>query len=173
MNPDLETIRQKVNKLQTHSSRFRLNPPLSESQLVAFEKEYGVTLPDQYRDFLRYIGNGGTTLAGQLYPLDVRFREKEKLNLTRPFPLTEALNDFPEDEDDETFDAHTSGTICIEDRGCGVTALLVVTGSERGNIWIDGRSGDYGIYPMQVISNRGFFAWYNSMLDYWLCHLKR
>ena len=39
--------------------KYHLNPCLSESELQQFEAEYGVKLPEDYRHFLKYIGNGG------------------------------------------------------------------------------------------------------------------
>src|SRR5215831_17083463 len=57
------------------SHRFRLNAPADEVELRAFEKEHGIRLPDDYRAFLRYAGNGGPGRGGAgpyygIYPLD-------------------------------------------------------------------------------------------------------
>src|SRR3989442_3475257 len=38
---------------------FILNPPLSEAEVLAFEKLHAITLPDDYRHFVSHIGNGG------------------------------------------------------------------------------------------------------------------
>ncbi len=45
--------------------------------------------------------------------------------------------------------------------GCGVYFLLVVSGPERGNIWIDDRASDYGITPW----GGDFFTWYDTWLE--------
>ncbi|WP_222596486.1 SMI1/KNR4 family protein, partial [Nocardia neocaledoniensis] len=33
--------------------RYRLNPPLAESEVTTFETRHGVTLPEDYRTFIR------------------------------------------------------------------------------------------------------------------------
>jgi len=45
---------------------------------------------------------------------------------------------------------------------------LVVNGTEYGNIWVDDRCNDAGIYPDQHFGNKGritFLAWYEAWLD--------
>ncbi len=41
----------------------------------------------------------------------------------------------------------TDGAIPIAHLGCAIWLMLIVTGPERGNIWIDDRASDAGIYP--------------------------
>src|SRR5262245_11949759 len=41
------------------SSPYTPNPRLAERELRAWETEYGVTLPEEYRLFLREVGDGG------------------------------------------------------------------------------------------------------------------
>jgi len=52
--------------------------------------------------------------------------------------------------------------------------MLVVTGEEKGNIWIDNRSSDQGIYPATTEGKErlGFLAWYIAWLDQSLNDLK-
>jgi hypothetical protein len=44
--------------LGANRHRFVLNPPLSQAQVLAFEKRYAIAQPDDSRHFVRHIGNG-------------------------------------------------------------------------------------------------------------------
>jgi hypothetical protein len=49
--------------------QYRLGPPLSESELQAFEQTYQVTLPADFRFFLKEIGNGGAVSSSAGVPV--------------------------------------------------------------------------------------------------------
>ncbi len=55
------------------SHKYHLNPPVSEAEVLAFEKKYGVRLPECYRTFMLTIGNANAqkleTMAGPYYGL--------------------------------------------------------------------------------------------------------
>jgi len=53
--------------------RYELNPPLPVSEIEAFESQYKVRLPEDYRRFITGIGNGG---AGPYYGV-FRFGEQD------------------------------------------------------------------------------------------------
>ena len=46
--------------------RFRLGPPLPESEVAVFEEQYGISLPPDYRAFITSVGISG---AGPYYGL--------------------------------------------------------------------------------------------------------
>src|SRR5512136_2105747 len=46
--------------------RFRLEPPLPEAEVAAFEEQYDISLPPEYRDFITSVGSSG---AGPYYGL--------------------------------------------------------------------------------------------------------
>ena len=48
------------------SHQYKLKAPASEEQVQKFEEQQGIRLPEEYRDFLLYAGNGG---AGPYYGL--------------------------------------------------------------------------------------------------------
>lgn len=51
--------------------------------------------------------------------------------------------------------------------GCATYYFIVVTGIESGNIWIDDRANDCGLYPAlsKVTNERMLFSeWYNEWL---------
>lgn len=73
---------------------------------------------------------------------------------------------------------HVRGAIIICGEGCGRVVLLVLSGLERGNIWIDGRESDYGVYPFKGITDDNdkrytFNEWYNKWFDDILKSLKK
>jgi len=106
---------------------------------------------------------------------------KESDNLTNPaleFPLTEAWNlefmdleegSYVETKEIEYFDNKwTNGLLRISNFGCGVSLNLVVNGKEYGNIWVDDRCNDGGIFPDPYFGNEGrisFLTWYELWLD--------
>ena len=55
------------------SHKYHLNPPVSEAEVLAFEKKYGVSLPEDYRAFVQTIGDANAqkleTIAGPYYGL--------------------------------------------------------------------------------------------------------
>ena len=68
----------------------------------------------------------------------------------------------------EYFDnKHISGSIRLSHYGCGIFYFLVVTGAEKGNIWVDDRCNDCGIYPAiskMAKAKMNFSEWYQEWL---------
>lgn len=60
----------------------------------------------------------------------------------------------------------TAGALCLCDEGCGMTAWLVVTGSERGRIWRDPRSDGKDLHPVRDAGGSllDFAGWYLGWL---------
>jgi hypothetical protein len=134
---------------------------------------------------LKEIGNGG---AGPYYGLeslesgvfdDLDYKDKEFLiDPSEDFPHIEAWNLEMSDSDNiEYFNQRDeiycdtkwiSGALRICNFGCGVSMNLVVKGPEYGNIWVDDRCNDGGIYPDHYFGNKnkiGFLTWYELWLD--------
>ncbi|AUB37733.1 Flp pilus assembly protein TadD, containings TPR repeats [Nostoc flagelliforme CCNUN1] len=150
----------------SESHQYQFKPCLSNKDIQVFESRYNITLPSEYRNFLLEIGNGGagpgyglSGLSGiesedvipeKLYPENYEI-------LSKPFPFTKAWNDldliaknntdFVTKNDDYFDDKFIQGTLSITNYGCGIYAMLVVTGEQSGKIWIDDRTNDNGIYP--------------------------
>jgi len=55
----------------------------------------------------------------------------------------------------------TAGTLTLCHEGCCYEHFLVVTGPGRGQMWLNGRAGDFGFSPMGV----DFLGWYERWLD--------
>ncbi len=174
--------------------KYKFNSCKSEEELRFFEKENNIILPLGYREFLKYIGNGG---AGPYYGLealengryvDLDYKKEENLiDLSKPFEFTESWNfDFTEleemdsktEEDEEKIERYLyenyyhnkfiNGLLRISNFGCGVSINLVVNGKEKGKIWVDDRANDNGIYPDHYFENDeklNFLDWYELWLD--------
>jgi hypothetical protein len=60
-----------------------------------------------------------------------------------------------------------AGALPVCHEGCGFFFLLIVTGPDRGKMWLDGRASDEGIKP--VWNDEGkpvtFAAWYDNWLN--------
>lgn len=159
----------------------RLRPPLPEEEIDAFERRYAVALPAEYRAFLARAGEGGAGPGYGMYSLREALTAERGEHvpddiLRTPFPRTRAYD--PDGDDPELeplwkrrengeidirrlYLYESAGTLALCHEGCGYYHLLVVTGSARGQVWIDGRCSDYGIQPLGV----GFREWYERWLD--------
>jgi hypothetical protein len=161
--------------------KWKLGAPVAQHKVKAFEERFAIVLPYEYRTFLLEVGNGGAGPYYGLFPLgvfsDIKGHDPTEVigDLSRPFPHTGAWNlyDQPDsqvDEDEKAYEAWTKrycdnkwidGAFPICHEGCGHYDLLVVTGSERGHIWVDRRVGDGGIAPAGL----SFLDWYQTWLD--------
>src|SRR5579884_2697565 len=78
--PDVTRLHAKVAELRRQDTQFRvfgasahhylLNPCLSERQVQEAETHYGIALPEDYRQFLLLMGNGGAGPDYGLFPLE-------------------------------------------------------------------------------------------------------
>lgn len=177
--------------------KYKLNQCLSPEKVALFESENKCTLPEPYKLFLIHIGNGG---AGPNYGLeslkdclfnDLHYKTEKLLNPGKPFPHennwnlsftpkhsmeeNEALYYEELDEFENLYFSHEHiyGSIRISNLGCGIYENLVVSGSEKGNIWLDCRVNDGGICPNHENGERiNFLDWYELWLDKSLEELK-
>lgn len=199
MNEQLKRIQSKIEQLRqldknltlfgSNRHKYNLNPKLSEDTLLNFEKTHNITLPEDYKEFLTKIGNGGVGPAygletfenGLFDDLDYK-RPNSLLNPSKPFPHTKPWNEEfvstvnEEEENEEEYERQYSefsknlmdGVLAISNFGCGISLNLVVNGEEYGNIWTDDRGNDGGIYPSNELGNKDritFLNWYELWLD--------
>ena len=95
MKNRIENIKNKINRLKelsedlnlfaSNKHQFKLNNIKSETQLKEFETENSILLPNEYREFIKTIGNGG---LGPNYGLETIENGKYR-NLD--IPTTESL----------------------------------------------------------------------------------
>ena len=175
------------------SHGYELGTPLLKEDISAFEMEHGIRLPDDYRQFLTRVGNGG---AGPYYGL-FRFGDMDDGfdhgswgdfvgDLSSPFPHTNPWNDLTGKPDNqaamdsgeydallEAFDQRyynsrqVDGAIPICHLGCALRHWLVISGHEAGNIWCDDRADYKGLHPLEAQGRvrTSFFEWYRDWLD--------
>ncbi|OGC30268.1 hypothetical protein A2232_01065 [candidate division WOR-1 bacterium RIFOXYA2_FULL_46_56] len=124
--------------------QFKMDPPLTELQAAAFEKEHSIALPSDYRSFLLEVGNGGAGPYYGILPLS-RWNDAGDGLLSAEFSL----------------DDPSKGAITICEQGCTYYSLLIVTGKDRGKV------GNYDMQSREVSLSpfNNFVGWYNGWLD--------
>ena len=146
--------------------RYELLPPAPAAVIRDFETKFHVQLPDDYRDFLLRIGDGGAGPYYGLYPLRYAYEEMgwiERGDVAKPFPLDRGWNledsklnyELPDGADVR------DGCIMLAHQGCGYWSFLIISGSGRGKVWDDYTTGDGGIHP----TGQTFLQWYEDWLD--------
>jgi len=148
-----------------------LNPVLTETAVSAFERRHCIALPEGLRSFLLTIGNGGDgpphynlVALGQgpesANQDEVRYWEQLP-NVHLDFPFTEPyVWEGGEESAEGTTEQATHGCIFLGTDGCGMDWVLIVTGQERGNVWMV--CGE-GVVPTSP--KRDFLTWYEDWLD--------
>ena len=63
----LARLKPKIFGAEGHG--FKLNPPLKEFDVAAFEEKHHIRLPDDYRQFITEIGNDGAGPYFGVFPL--------------------------------------------------------------------------------------------------------
>ena len=166
--------------------KYKFNSCLTEDTLQSFVKSFGLTLPADYKYFLTQIGNGGSGPAYGLLPLlewNIELEIRDNNFLSTDFPHVDKWNvtqDFDTDDEDYTeteefqkwekeyfSNTHITGSMRICHYGCAIYYLLVVSGNNAGQIWVDDRANDNGIYPA-ISKSTGrrltFLNWYDEWL---------
>lgn len=184
----------KYSVFGSSSHRYKLHPKLSEDELAAFEARHSIVLPEEYRDYLKEMGNGGAGPAYGILRLQDWATELDVQSpkfLSTPFPYTTPWNaERPGDVDDDSYhesevfmawekeyydNKHITGSIRLSHYGCAIYYFLVVTGEEKGFVWVDDRANDYGLYSavsQKTKEKMSFSVWYHEWLRESLAHSK-
>jgi hypothetical protein len=148
-----------------------LGPPMSENDIRTFETRHRISLPDAYRSFLLNIGNGGDgppkyglvalgSAADDMRDDEARVWTELPL-VAEPFPFTKSWCWEGGNRSDEgTVNDVNRGSIYVGNDGCGMYWFVIVTGLERGNMWMI--CGE-GLQP--TAPKRDFLQWYEEWLD--------
>jgi hypothetical protein len=178
------------------SHNFCVNPTLSEPDILAFEKEHRATLPDDFRQFLTNVGNGGAGPFYGVFPLGEmddnfgcrQWQEGDGMVgiLSEPFPFQDEWNDLSTMPSEDLFDQDPSeydrqmelfestywsaslvnGAFPICHEGCALRILLVVNGAAAGYLWEDRRSENGGLKPLRLAD--GSLAMFAGWYCEWL-----
>lgn len=146
---------------------FRLNPPLPESSVAAFEAEHGIALPEGYRRFVVELGDGGAGPGYGLLTLADAYAEvSDSGGLAEPSPFTPGKRYSPDWWDgfcgpDESTDP-LQGTLAVVHHGCTSYTQLVVSGPGRGRLV---NADLNGVPPPYVLEDEDFLSWYERWLD--------
>ena len=170
--------------------QYHLNPPVSEAEVLAFEKKYGVQLPECYRAFMLTIGDAKAKksdfIAGPYYGLyafgtsvDSLLYEKIETYLKAPCNLSpdmtqeewETLSDpllfseeDEEDDDDKYFAERAKvfgGLLPLGSQGCTYEHALVLNGKYAGRVV----NVDLDLAQPKFAFETNFLDWYERYLD--------
>ena len=170
--------------------QYHLNPPVSEAEVLAFEKKYGVQLPECYRAFMLTIGDAKAKksdfIAGPYFglyafgtSLDSLLYEKIETYLKAPCNLSpdmtqeewETLSDplLPseeeEEEDDDKYFAERAkvfgGLLPLGSQGCTYEHALVLNGKYTGRVV----NVDLDLAQPKFAFEANFLDWYERYLD--------
>jgi hypothetical protein len=179
---DIRNLRELLHRMQKYDPelrvfgsthhKYRLGPPVSEEELTRFEQQYQVTLPAEYRFFLKEVGNGSAihssapvisinSGAGPNYGLLPLQETAAGSDLSKPFPLLPSPPEQPVKGKDEWGDEVLwPGILEISHKGCAFYTYLVVNGPAYGTVW-DADTDQVNFYPTGLT----FEAWYRRWLD--------
>ena len=169
--------------------QYHLNPPISEAEVLAFEKKYGVQLPECYRAFMLTIGDAKAKksdfIAGPYFGLyafgtsvDSLLYEKIETYLKAPCNLSpdmtqeewETLSDpllfsEEEEEDDDKYFAERAkvfgGLLPLGSQGCTYEHALVLNGKYAGRVV----NVDLDLAQPKFAFETNFLDWYERYLD--------
>lgn len=159
------------------ASRPGAAPPAGWEAVRSFEAEHGIVLPEPYRTFVAEVCDGlragpphyGLLPLGQT-PSDWGPDRSERL-LAEPFPLTAAWlweEEAEQAPSEQEFEARVApvfdhGSLLLGTDGCGMDWHLIVTGPERGHVWLITENGaiPFGTRPNTSLmpGTPGFAGW--------------
>ncbi|MER6672009.1 SMI1/KNR4 family protein [Streptomyces sp. NPDC000983] len=164
---------------EVFASRPEAIPAAGWTAVRSFEAEHGIVLPEPYRTFVAEICDGlraGPPYYGLLplaqTPSDWGSDRPERL-LAEPFPLTASwLWEEESEEDEEVSEQELEarmdsvfdhGSLLLGTDGCGMYWHLIITGPQRGHVWLIDENGavPFGTRPdtSLMLGTPGFTGW--------------
>ena len=154
-----------------YSHQYKLAAPAGEEAIQEFEEQQGIRLPEEYRDFLMLVGNGG---AGPYYGLYGLKALKEDLSDSHGGVMEEPViyPKMSEEEWDRMADPEGrrkgeevhpyAGILPIGTQGCTLMTGLMLAGPYRGQVvyYDEDFCG-----PPFFTREKGFLEWYERWLQ--------
>ena len=108
---------------------YEMGAPIGAAALAQLEMSQGLELPDEYREFLLDVGNGGAGPGYGLYSLEEALAERGDgiYSLADPFEPPTSCHDW--------HDLRAPGMLPIYHDGCAFFGGLAVSGPARGTVW--------------------------------------
>jgi hypothetical protein len=156
-------------------TQLRVNPPISGSEVAKFESDFGVSIPEDYREFLINVANGGSEPC-RLLPLS-EWDASYDIEGPDPCVVSERCIVTPNCRDrwlemsggpDREIHRDNSGwdpmfgTIAIAEIGCGLFYSMIMTGLYQGRIFAWGPNARH---PPHVCPEPSFSGWFENCLD--------
>ena len=174
--------RRKVFGAKSHN--YKIGKPVSENELIAFEEKYSIVLPEDYKVFLKMIGNGGTSrsnsAAGPYYgidPLGVNIdliTDEPETYLSKPVRVYPNMTDenwselIEEIENNKSGQASNDlmgeiygGILPIGSQGCAFIHSLVLNGKYKGKVI----NLELPMQKPKFAFDDNFLDWYERWLD--------
>ena len=164
---------ERLKEASGEPARFSLHPPLPEHEVVAFEEQHHIALPEDYRNFLCSVGNGGAGPSFGIYKLGMDYEKPISDDILRNLPKWflhqddwDAPEDFPDPDHRYYANDVMQGAMPISTVGCGTDYWLIVSGPSQGQIWLDSRADRNGIEP--IFDDDDEFATFGTWYSQWL-----
>lgn len=142
----------------------KYNKCLGEEEIIKFEKKWSIVLPEQYRCFLKNVGNGTKEnfMDYGISSLQEWCQPYEEADL----PENILREEFRADNVDN--DKLSTGSIRICNAGCENYIILVVSGNCSGEIWTDYRIDGEGIKPINTKGGTPmtFANWLQNVIEH-------
>ena len=160
-------------RFRAYSHQYKLSAPASEEMIQEFEGQEGIRLPEEYRDFLLFVGNGGAGPYYGLYGVEAEKKELHGSHGSRLYQVREEPVIYPKmgSEDwDRVADPESRrkggahpyvGVLPIGSQGCTLMTGLMLAGPYRGQVvYYD---EDFCGQPF-FVREKGFLQWYERWL---------
>jgi hypothetical protein len=162
------SLEERIERLQIHIAAVGLNlgTPLTELEVLEFERANEVQIPEDYRAFITCIGcdGDGPPYYG-LESIKSKAVREYTAHMDRVFPFSRPwLWEDGEKSDEGTYEQVKDGILYLGTDGCSMDWVLVVTGPQRGQIW---QHCDVAINPgdSQNVFTWSFLDWYEDWLE--------
>ena len=166
-----------------YGHKYRVSAPASEETIQSFEEQQGIRLPEEYRDFLLFVGNGGAGPYYGLYGLETQEKELHDSH-ARLYRVQEEPVIHPKMSNEEWDrmigvdpegrsgggpggsgrgeEVHPYvGVLPIGSQGCTLMTGIMLAGPYRGQVvyYDEDFCG-----PPFFVREKGFLAWYERWL---------